>query len=969
MTTKTKTSNGNAYIGCELEPIFNGTSYVDYVENFKYTETLNQVPHFECNIADIQLNNSDIIYGNYFCLRSGSAYVLPKMMISTAEHQSNDFLSISCDGWGESKLKNFLVGKGTSTGSEGRPLYDGIVTPTWTADTIVDDQLALYTTNVLAGTLESTIPISIRSENDTLTSFFAGIADVLGLDWYYSYPADLSTTSINIGTRGTDKSGSIVFYTSGANENCIQTSRAEDYDSLKNVVKVFGYGDGLNQKESISYHATSTRSALSVALSSTDVTSMTLTDASTFPASGSVWVGCEKITYDHKSGNELHVLTRGVAFQATVTVAYAHAINSPVYDAQYTQASPQSTGSGSSINTNLIRQSQYTNKTIIDQSTLDIIAEKICLASKGIGATYTAPERIVIEPEEIISNLRNISIGDYVSITDSESGLSGSYRITSIVLEFSEGQYRLEYSCSNNPLMFSNEVFKDAEKGIKLSQYMQGATNIFSVNETENAESAVFEQTTEYSTDGDTIALWHCNDGSGTSITDSSGNGYTLTMSSSAWEGTIKKFGTYSIYHDNVADKDTIADDPAFDLIGDATWEFWVYPTSNNAGSLIGKHETGWSNGYQISKNADNTIYFAQYGVTTGSWFSTTATVTINQWNHIIIIRDTSALTVKAYINGVLDTEQAYTGTPNTNAYAFKIGSFHSGVPGGFIGYIDEIRVSNCVRLPNSGSGCIDLFFEIPDDAVAINLVKLSYRNEAPRIWNDVTATATTDSIIAASQNTETNKDIATTWTDSDMSYSPILDSSMMLVEISNRILTEAAGVVPTYVDVRVKDTTNTLYYPNDSGARVLFRSMTNSDEENNSCTILVPGNVIGNVYDIEMKVNNATTSMVNSAVWSLVSRHSHEVNYDIQIRDYSTTDIAILTSNDTSGVAVWTDRTAAIEAITGTLTATESGSELGIDMTSFFPSTGWKGIRLATNGNSRHKVQVTVKCYVQSKV
>jgi hypothetical protein len=91
--------------------------------------------------------------------------------------------------------------------------------------------------------------------------------------------------------------------------------------------------------------------------------------------------------------------------------------------------------------------------------------------------------------------------------------------------------------------------------------------------------------------------------------------------------------------------------------------------------------------------------------------------------------------------------------------------------------------------------------------------------------------------------------------------------------------------------------------------------------------------------------------------------------SYDISTKTYTTIDISIYTSNDTSGVATWTDRTAAIEAIEGTLVATENGSELGIDLTSFFSNTGWKGIKLCTNGNSRHKAQVTVKCYVQSKV
>jgi hypothetical protein len=71
----------------------------------------------------------------------------------------------------------------------------------------------------------------------------------------------------------------------------------------------------------------------------------------------------------------------------------------------------------------------------------------------------------------------------------------------------------------------------------------------------------------------------------------------------------------------------------------------------------------------------------------------------------------------------------------------------------------------------------------------------------------------------------------------------------------------------------------------------------------------------------------------------------------------------------------VWTERTAAIEAALGrSLIATEDAVEdglndTGIDLTSFFSSTGWKGVRIVVNGNSRHKAQVMTKCYVHSRV
>jgi hypothetical protein len=97
-----------------------------------------------------------------------------------------------------------------------------------------------------------------------------------------------------------------------------------------------------------------------------------------------VWIGCEKCTYTGKAGNTLTGLTRGVAFQGNALKAYAHKVESPAYDAQWTETAPQSSGGASSIYINGRRQESYTFKEIIDQSTLDIVAEKMMLERKGV---------------------------------------------------------------------------------------------------------------------------------------------------------------------------------------------------------------------------------------------------------------------------------------------------------------------------------------------------------------------------------------------------------------------------------------------------------------------------------------------------------------------------------------------------------------------------------------------------------
>jgi hypothetical protein len=375
-----KTATGNAYIGYDLEPIINGVDFEDKLVEFKITEKLDQVPEFELELVDVSTSDVNVVRGNYFVIRSGSTYVTPKFEIGNVDKSTDLFVKLEGYAWAESKLNNYLVKKTASCDSEsqtGRPQYTAVP-----VNTIVAEQLAAYTTGVSAGTVLSTA-LTIRSEGDKFINFFAGMADVLDTDWYGSYSANLATSYINITTRGTDKSGSIIIAVSGANQNAEVTSRESDYDSLRNELTVYGYGDGINQLESKSFHSTRTRSYLSSAMTATQTTAV-LADASLFPVSGSVWIGCEKCTYTGKAGNTLTGLTRGVAFQGNVSKAYAHKVESPAYDAQWTETAPQSSGGGSSIFINGRRQDSYTFREIIDQSTLDIVAEKMMLERKGV---------------------------------------------------------------------------------------------------------------------------------------------------------------------------------------------------------------------------------------------------------------------------------------------------------------------------------------------------------------------------------------------------------------------------------------------------------------------------------------------------------------------------------------------------------------------------------------------------------
>jgi len=474
----------------DLEIYCDGVSYDANSLSYTITEKLNQVPFFEVKLCDVSTSDAHVQHGKWFSIKYNSNYVCPKFFIDEPTKETDLYTHLSGVGWVERKLDNFYAGlAGTyDTGSSKMRVQYSAKTP----DEIVGWQLGLYSTGISKGTCLSGVTdvVNVRGENEKMTSFFYGIGTVANTDCFASYSSDLSTSSINIRDRGSDKSATVILHIGGVNQNIDDSKKTVAYSELANILFLNGYGDGINQLQSECFHATSSRTKLTSELSAI-ATSCVVEDASSLPASGNVWIGCEKCSYASKTGNTLNTLGRSVDFNGNVSKAYIHSINSPVYDAQYTIDVPQTTGDGSSINSNDVKQMSIDVREIIDQSTLDILTEKILLERKGIGSNYDPPEIIVIYPSDYLYVMENIDIGDIVTVTDSDANLSGSYQIVGRKLVYPEMDLPyVELECSNNILSLLNDIKSDADKGIILSNYMQGATNIYALNFSENIDSA-----------------------------------------------------------------------------------------------------------------------------------------------------------------------------------------------------------------------------------------------------------------------------------------------------------------------------------------------------------------------------------------------------------------------------------------------------------------------------------------------
>lgn len=262
----------------------------------------------------------------------------------------------------------------------------------------------------------------------------------------------------------------------------------------------------------------------------------------------------------------------------------------------------------------------------------------------------------------------------------------------------------------------------------------------------------------------------------------------------------------------------------------------------------------------------------------------------------------------------------------------------------------------------NPAPGALDLFFNVPDDAVAINSVKLSYRLQAPKTWSVYGSTGVVTNVDAAIPATDIT---AQTWTDvSAGGYTPGGNTLEFYVQF-NVSFSAIAAPGTMMVKARINNVTDNEYYPDSNGIYLGFALATSHLLGG---FISCPKNLNGKTIKLELKTSvDATTDACGSQNYFGIGIPS--TSYDLINHTYSATDIRVFTSDDASAAPTWTERTAAIEAIEGTLANTENSTEIDISLTDYFTGTGWKGIRIVANGNARCHASATYKCFIDSKV
>src|SRR5690242_1389201 len=186
------------------------------------------------------------------------------------------------------------------------------------------------------------------------------------------------------------------------------------------------------------------------------------------------------------------------------------------------------------------------------------------------------------------------------------------------------------------------------------------------------------------------VAAYGFDEGSGTTVTDASGNGNTGTITNAAWAAT-GKYGKALQFNGTNAFV-SIPNAASLQLSTGMTLEAWVNPSTVNANwrDVIYKGNDNYyleATSTSASKPDAGLIAGGSYADAFG-----TAKLAANTWSYLTETYDGS--TLRLYVNGTQVASTAHTGAIATSTNPLQIGG--DSIYGQFFaGLIDEVRVYN----------------------------------------------------------------------------------------------------------------------------------------------------------------------------------------------------------------------------------------------------------------------------------
>ncbi|MCI0400484.1 MAG: fibronectin type III domain-containing protein, partial [Gammaproteobacteria bacterium] len=209
----------------------------------------------------------------------------------------------------------------------------------------------------------------------------------------------------------------------------------------------------------------------------------------------------------------------------------------------------------------------------------------------------------------------------------------------------------------------------------------------------------VFAPTVAWAAPAGLVAAYGFDEGSGTAVSDASGNSNSGTLTGATWT-TEGKYGS-AIVFDGVDDFVSLPNSVSLGLTSSATFSAWIFATADPAddAAIISKAGGPGNRGWQIKTSPDTGqhAYAVEVAIKKNSIVQRHSVIArqLNAWHHVAGVYDASSQTLDIYVDGVVSNGPLSGTIPTAQRNSTVRAEIGRRPDGGFYfsGRIDEVRV------------------------------------------------------------------------------------------------------------------------------------------------------------------------------------------------------------------------------------------------------------------------------------
>jgi len=276
--------------------------------------------------------------------------------------------------------------------------------------------------------------------------------------------------------------------------SALMVERNKDEGFVVNDITLLGRGDGINQLEARVFAATTRFTQLDGQLSESETGSFTVDDTTEFGSSGDtviVRVGKEAVEAEIVDGTSLSITRRGVdRFDGESTEAMQHYDGLTVWLREnktqgigpFTPESKSTAEPGSSIAEKGVVEDRSTDKTIVDESTLEKVADR------ELRNRFEDVFQVQVKPTDPRTT-RNLSLGDKVDVKDlTAMDVDDTFQLVGMDVKRNSSEEGTVLHLANRPRRLTERLSDIERDKDTLNAHMQGATNINGESFSDNAD-------------------------------------------------------------------------------------------------------------------------------------------------------------------------------------------------------------------------------------------------------------------------------------------------------------------------------------------------------------------------------------------------------------------------------------------------------------------------------------------------